>query len=319
MRVVFIHPHANNLKVASVRVNALIPANTITNKGEAEAFVVSSFREALNFQPDVAVCFAEKDAREVFRFRNNNPLLGVVVFQSDGPEMLDAWRNADAIVTDSVLLLTKIPSVYRKKTFSINDALEVNVSPPKTHPGRELKLGWVGAGGNYFFAEEVVVFLKRLGWSVTVVSDDVRVADVEWSVEASERALSACDVGLVPYPPNLSVPDTKTFTEFLYKDNCRSILFQALGLPVICSPHPAILQYIEHNKTGLIANRLSDWINCLNSLQLDHELYNSVAVEGNKQAWSLSHPDVVAEEWLRVIKLVEVSRVHGKSARPVVA
>jgi glycosyltransferase involved in cell wall biosynthesis len=48
-------------------------------------------------------------------------------------------------------------------------------------------------------------------------------------------------------------------------------MFKALGIPVICSPLPSYKDIIVHNRSGLFAETLNDWILSLRQLRNNDE------------------------------------------------
>ena len=116
---------------------------------------------------------------------------------------------------------------------------------------------------------------------------------------------------MVPYPPDLQV-DPKSFTEFFYKDPSRPTLFQAIGLPVVCSPLPSYLQYIQSYKTGLFANRIEEWFDRLDWLQGDVYSYDTLARQGFEQSWNYADPNLIGRTWRELMDHVYSKRLGGK-------
>lgn len=297
MRIAWVHPHAANPIVCSARVNARIPAAALTKAMGWETQVVSKLHE-IALPCDVVVCMAIQDVDAALSVRGHY-WKAVIAFQSDGEELsAEQQEKVDAIVCDSEFLRTKIAAKHWRKTVHIYDALEVPLGVRRMHPNRPLKLAWVGAQGNFRFAEEVVRLLGQK-WSVEIVTDNPAVATTLWSLDTAGQVLGRCDVGLVPYPQDL-ICESGSYMGFRYKDNCRSMLFHALGMPVVASILPAHLQYITHGKNGLIANRPQDWVNCIEALQDDPVLYACLSARGLQDAEAAS-PERVGKEWAAVI------------------
>lgn len=241
------------------------------------------------------------------------PYVGLIVFQSDGPVCPPAAASlVDAVVVDSTFLRTRVPLKFNDKVHYIPDALEFpwRTYQAHEHPKKPLRLVWMGAGGNYFFAEPIVTGLRKAGWDVGVVCEDPVVATDIWTIEGHGDVLNRYDVGITPYPENLAQADTKSFVNFWYKDNNRVATMQAAGLPVIASPLPSFLQYINHGQDGLIANSLEDWVNCLIALQEDPVLYTQLAQAGYLKAYETAESSKVGQRWFDLIKQVDKASAY---------
>ena len=297
----FLHPHAKNKNLPSVRVNCMLPAQYLSLKGH-ETSVVETVYELEAKNPDIAVVMSAYQTEDVLSLKRKLPYLKVVLFQSDGPVTTDECMDAvNAIVTDSEPLLETIPARCLYKTVSIPDTLEVKRGrPPHTRLNRPLKLVWVGTGGNYFFAGDVIRSLRTVGWWVETICDGIN-ATVPWDLYTVDTNISVCDVGIVPYPEDLVIDDTRTYNRFRYKDNSRMVLLQALGLPVVVSPLPAHLLYAKHNETALFANSAKQWLDCVQYLQGNPNCYNAIAEDGYKQAWEYAAPEVTGAQWEAVM------------------
>ena len=304
-RIVIVHPHCANPNVGSVRAYALEPAKWLTSLGHL-ASVVRDIQSAKLLNPDIVICVNIGIFSEKYSLVNNamDPKIRWVGLQSDGPQATDeVLQKLSIILTDSEFLLTTIPQRFRHKTIYIDDALDFNPDfyKPHTHPKRKLRLVWIGSGGNYFFADSIITELKKGGWYVDVISDPSIPIALPWTIDGAPKLVNEYDVGIVPYPENLTIVDPRSFTRWRYKDNSRSLLIQAVGLPVVCSPLPSHLLYIKHGQTGLIANTIFDWKNALEDLQNDESLYNSLAANGYKQAVETAHPNVLKAKWKSII------------------
>ena len=301
MNVVFLHPHAKNRNLPSVRVNTLLPAQYLSLKGYNACMVETVYElEAKN--PDIAVVMSAYQTEDVLSLKRKLPNLKVVLFQSDGPVATDDCMDAvNAIVTDSEPLLETIPARCLYKTVSIPDTLEAKRGMLRRHTKGKLRLVWVGTGGNYFFAESVIAALRKSGWNVTTICDGAN-ATVQWDLNTVDGEIDKCDVGIVPYPEDLIIADTKTYNRFRYKDNSRMVLLQALGLPVVVSPLPAHLLYARHNETALFANSNNQWLDCIQYLQDNPDCYNTIAEDGYIQAWQYAAPEITGAQWEAVMQ-----------------
>lgn len=285
--IVFVHPHRHNLNVGSYRLQTLRPVEHLRKEFTEHRFgVVSNLKEAEAFDPDVVVCMQINDIKEALELRSRRSGLKVIGFQSDGPVgSQEDLRSLDAIVVDSAPLLWKIPNGV-KKVVHIYTPLEIDESlyVQHVHPGRKLRIVYIGAKGNLFFAEERLRQLKSLGYDISILSDHPD-ADIAWNVDTYGQELSKFDVGIVPYPENLQINVPNQFPGFFYKDPSRPTLLQAVGLPVVASPLPSYIMYGYTREAMLFANTLEEWKNCLDLLQNDQDYYNLSARFGYSDSW----------------------------------
>ena len=327
MKIVWVHAHHKNLNNATFRFNVAPTHNRLLELGH-ESILVTDVEEAIRIHPDIIVCMSANDANTIAKVPTLIHGTKTIVFQSDGPICsYEAYEAVDAIVLDSTYLETRVPPQFYGKTTYIPDSIEFSRSrfSPKKRSSGKLKLVWIGAGGNFFFAVDVISMLATRQFDITLISDlphndknalpilkgnlhpEVKV--VEWNKDTYADELNKCDVGIAPYPENLIVPDTMSFNNFYYKDNNRLVTMQAVGLPVICSPLPSYLAYIEHCRTGLIANSMTDWIHCVNLLDTNAEAYNNIASEGHFKAWMYADRKRVVGMWLLLFESVMNSNV----------
>lgn len=265
--------------------------------------------EAWKKRPDVLVCMQINDAAHAVSLKfGAAPQMKVVVFQSDGPiTSPEVFATVDKIVIDASVLRFRLPFQFLGKTVHIPTPLEIDAQKfqPHTHPGRKLRLVYLGAQGNYFFAEGVINHLRSLNYDVTVLSDHPS-ADVPWNLNTYADELSKFDVGIVPYPENLQLAKDTSFTGFFYKDPSRPTLLQAIGLPVVVAPLPSYVEYIQHAETGLFANSIAEWMDRVEYLQSDAYTYNSIAASGYQQSWNYCRYEVVGQLWENVIRGISV-------------
>ena len=302
MRVAFVHPHAGNINVGSYRLQTLQPVKYLQSQC-MECKIFKTVEEAVGDSADVIVCMQINDVERAVEFRDmQSASFKVVAFQSDNRMNVSALQSSDAIVVDCDLLLTKVPLEFSSTAFHIPTPLELvkNLYTPHLHPGRKLKLGYVGAQGNLFFGYEILEQLRK-DYDVTIITDS-EYATVPWNVSTYADELNKCDVGIVPYPQNLQVNDARGFDQWFYKDPSRPTLLQAIGLPVIVSPLPSYVTYIMHDRTGLIANGIEQFRNCIDYLQKYENRYNFIADKGWIQSWEYAVPERIGKLWLHLLQ-----------------
>ena len=301
--ITFVHPHAGNINVGSYRLQTLAPVRFLERQFNSnyKFEIVKDVAEAM--ASDIIICMQINDIGRALEIKKTKPQIKIVGFQSDGPRGEPALlRQLDAVVIDSVSLEWSIPDgVKRLCHFPTPLEFPAGKYEAKKFPGGKQRIVYLGAKGNLFFAFDRIQALRAKGFDISILSD-CDTTDIKWNVETYADDLNKFDVGIVPYPTNLQVPDDHGFTNFFYKDPSRPTVLQAVGLPVVVAPLPSYLGYIQHGENGLIANTDAEWMECLSVLQTDSEVYERISAQGLHTSRSVSNTSL--DMWRRLICLL---------------
>lgn len=305
MKIVWVHPHLNNRNVGSYRLQTLQPHLYIQSKGY-DSQIVDNIETACKMNPDVVVCMQINDALPATTYKTNvNSNMKVIAFQSDGPTTTrDVFDKCSWIVTDSETLLIRVPFRYLLKTSHIRTPLEFDKTmfTPHKHPGRNLKIVCVAAQGNLHFAEPILSQL-RPRFDISILTDRAD-ADVLWNVDTYAQDLNKFDVGIVPYPTNLIVEDSKSFTGYFYKDPSRPSLLASVGLPVVMSLLPSYVKAYSHLSDCFLANTVEEWIDALSTLQDRPSTYDRLAKDGFEIVWARHSREETGQEWVGIFEKI---------------
>jgi len=144
------------------------------------------------------------------------------------------------------------------------------------------RIGWVGSRPSLRYLRSLAEPLSRLlgeipgGRFVQICSEFIELPGVPtetivWSLEREPAALLDLDVGLMPL-------DDSPFSQG--KCGLKILMYQAAGLPVICSPVGANRDLVRENETGFFARTGEDWIDRLRRLLADPLLAERMGERG---------------------------------------
>jgi hypothetical protein len=170
----------------------------------------------------------------------------------------------DVIVCDS----TKLMEFYRdggaENLVYIPDTADFSCSrseiarrPPRV---KGLRICWHGSPDRWNEFLPVKEILREPEFSdmqlVTVSGHPD--ADVKWSVKNLRKAMSVCDVGIVP---------KGQWADAVYKPSDRAVQFMAAGVPVIAERIPSYEEVITQGHTGYLAESKDDYRIALRALR----------------------------------------------------
>ena len=136
------------------------------------------------------------------------------------------------------------------------------------------RIGWVGSRPSLRYLHALAGPLRRLfesfpsGRLVQICNEfvdlpGVPTEKVTWSAEGEAPALLDLDIGVMPL-------DDDPFSQG--KCGLKIVLYQAAGLPVVCSPVGANRDLVRDNETGLFARNPDEWTDRLTRLIADPAL-----------------------------------------------
>ena len=139
--------------------------------------------------------------------------------------------------------------------------------------GRAPRIGWVGSRPSLRYLPALAEPLRRVlaetgGIFVQICSEFVDLPGVPtetitWSLEDEPSALLDLDLGVMPL-------DDTVFSQG--KCGLKILMYQAAGLPVVCSPVGANRDLVRENETGFFARTTDEWADRLRRLVADPRL-----------------------------------------------
>ena len=144
------------------------------------------------------------------------------------------------------------------------------------------RIGWVGSGPSLRYLGSLAEPLRRLCarrpqlrfvqvCNAFVEWPGIPTETIAWSPESETAALLGLDIGVMPL-------DDSPFSQG--KCGLKILMYQAAGLPVVCSPVGANRELVEDGRTGLFAVTAGDWVDRLSRLLDDPALGRTLGERG---------------------------------------
>ena len=144
------------------------------------------------------------------------------------------------------------------------------------------RIGWVGSGPSLRYLGSLAEPLRRLCarrpqlrfvqvCNAFVEWPGIPTETIAWSPESETAALLGLDIGVMPL-------DDSPFSQG--KCGLKILMYQAAGLPVVCSPVGANRELVEDGRTGLFAVTADDWVDRLSRLLDDPALGRTLGERG---------------------------------------
>jgi glycosyltransferase involved in cell wall biosynthesis len=143
------------------------------------------------------------------------------------------------------------------------------------------RIGWVGSRPSLRYLRDLAEPLRRVfaesgGTFVQICSEfvdlpGVPTTTIAWSAAGEPAALLDLDIGVMPL-------DDGPFSQG--KCGLKILMYQAAGLPVICSPVGANRDLVRENETGYFARTPDEWVDRLRRLVADPLLAERMGERG---------------------------------------
>jgi glycosyltransferase involved in cell wall biosynthesis len=177
------------------------------------------------------------------------------------------------------------------------------------------RIGWVGSRPSLRYLRALADPLRRLlqatpgGRFVMICSEFVELPGVpmetvRWSLEGEAAALLDLDVGLMPL-------DDSPFSQG--KCGLKILMYQAAGLPVVCSPVGANRDLVRENETGYFAGTADEWVDRVGRLLREPALAERMGERGRELVNTTYEASIIGDRLADTI----LEATHGSgSARP---
>jgi len=135
---------------------------------------------------------------------------------------------ADLVLAGN-LHLARVARLRARRVLVFPSTVAVPAEPPPRDPGAPFRVAWIGQRATLPHLEPVLPALRAAGLPVRVIADAAPpgVEHVPWTLEAEERALTACAAGIMPLP---ATPFARG------KCGYKLLRYYAAGLPAVASP-----------------------------------------------------------------------------------
>ena len=163
----------------------------------------------------------------------------------EGKPVVEAIELCDAVTVSSLGLFEYVEKITKKPVFYVPDRVDVVIhSQKKVHEGRAKSAVWFGYHHNQITIDAVIPTLKRLGLTLTVISDlpyypqssiegvdklwiTHNVKNIKFDSETINDELVAGGDFILNYRPETG--------KFRFKSDNKTLIAWALGMPVVRS------------------------------------------------------------------------------------
>lgn len=146
-------------------------------------------------------------------------------------------------------------------------------------------IGWIGSSSTAPYLEALAAPLQRLArrerFVLRVIGgpaptfEGVTVEQRPWSFEREAADLQGFDLGVMP------LPDTAWAAG---KCALKAVQYEAVGIPVVCSPVGAAEEVVRHDREGFLATTPAEWLDALTALLTDSALRVRLGAAGRARA-----------------------------------
>lgn len=157
--------------------------------------------------------------------------------------------------------------------------------PPPRRGDRIPVIGWIGSASTAPYLEALAEPLRRLArrerFVFRVVGgpapplQGVALEERPWSLECEVADLQAFDIGVMPLPDAAWAAG---------KCGLKAVQYEAVGIPVVCSPVGAAPEIVRHGREGYLAATPEQWEETLAALLDDAELRARLGGAGRVRA-----------------------------------
>ena len=148
--------------------------------------------------------------------------------------------------------------------------------------GSSPRIGWIGSRPSLRYLHALAEPLRRVfeesrgGRLVQICNDfvdfpGVPTETIAWSAAGEAPALLGLDIGVMPL-------DDTPFSQG--KCGLKILMYQAAGLPVVCSPVGANRELVQESETGFFARTADEWVSGLRRLLADPDLARRMGERG---------------------------------------
>ena len=115
---------------------------------------------------------------------------------------------------------------------------------------------------------------------------------LQWNAEDEIEQLHNFDIGLYPLPENDWVSG---------KSGLKALQYMAIGIPAVCTAVGNVLNFIEHDKDGILIYNVEDWVENLGSLIENTEKRERIGSNGRDKFVRNYSQNAIFKKYLSVI------------------
>ncbi len=196
--------------------------------------------------------------------------------------------------------------VSPNKVHVIPTVVDMERYSPKgyTETQDSVTVGWIGSRGTLRYLEAIMPALDDVArrWSrvqLKIVCDvfpeshHIPLVKKKWEESAEVEDVKSFDVGIMPLSDDV-----------WSRGKCalKIVQYQAVGIPVVCSPVGANRDIVKHGSNGLWATTHDEWVQHLSMLIESPALRQKMGVAGRKIIAETYSVQAVGERIVRLMK-----------------
>jgi glycosyltransferase involved in cell wall biosynthesis len=196
--------------------------------------------------------------------------------------------------------------VSPNKVHVIPTVVDMERYSPKsyTETQKAVTIGWIGSRGTLPYLETVMPALDDVArrWphvQLKIVCDSfperhhIPVVQKKWEESAEVEDVQSFDVGIMPLSDDV-----------WSRGKCalKIIQYQAVGIPVVCSPVGANRDIVKHGSNGLWARSHDEWVECLSMLIESARLREKMGAAGRRLIAERYSVQAVGERIVRLMR-----------------
>ncbi len=214
-------------------------------------------------------------------------------------------KYSDNVIASSPDLAKKCNAISRKNNaIFIPPTLEKNrFIPKKTSKNKKIVVGWTGTFSSRSFLDEIIPQLEELyrkkDFKFMVIGNfqmenkNLDLDVIQWNEVNEIDQLQIFDIGLYPLPQNKWVSG---------KSGLKALQYMAMGIPAVCSAVGNVLNFIEHDKDGILIYNKHEWISSLGELIDNSEKRKNIGLNARNKFNKDFSQDTIFEKYLDLIK-----------------
>ncbi len=196
--------------------------------------------------------------------------------------------------------VTEISSTINTDTYFVNNFYSND---------KKITIGWTGSHSTAPYLhlldnvlrtvqEKYRVGIKVIGdKSFHIPGIDIDAQD--WNLATEVQDLQEIDIGLYPLPDEEWI---------LGKSGLKPKQYMALGIPAVCTKIGAVLEFIQDNQNGFLAETEEEWIDKISLLLENPDLRKRIGQTGRKTIEKRYSVQVNAPTYLKIIEKVYEER-----------
>ena len=215
-------------------------------------------------------------------------------------------QNVDHVIASSPDLKEKCNIISGKdNAIFIPPTLEKNRFIPKQNfncNNQKLVIGWTGTFSSRIFIDMLIPHLeelyKKCPFKFIVIGNfemankNLDIEVLQWNEKDEIQQLHRIDIGLYPLQESEWVSG---------KSGLKALQYMSMGIPAVCTAIGNVMNFIEHDKDGVLIYNHNEWVPKLENLIQDHEKRRRIGQCARQKFLKDFSQDTIYEKYLSLI------------------